>query len=152
MYQIRPWLFVGRYADTRNLDLLEAHDIGAMLQLAESVKQDGINSLYVAVEDGEPLPPGSLKRGVTFVRAEKAQGHNVLVACGAGISRSSTFAIAALKEEENLDLLEAFRQLCMKHPTAMPHPELWTSLCEYSCATISLHTMMDTLREVRRNY
>jgi protein-tyrosine phosphatase len=131
MYQIRSWLHIGKFFETLDIDLLQAHQIGAMLQLAESAPQTGIASRFVHVEDGEPLPTALLREGVDFVRLQKSLGRNVLVACGAGISRSATFALAALKEEEGLSLLKAFREVKAKHPLAQPHPELWQSLCGY---------------------
>jgi protein-tyrosine phosphatase len=134
--QVRDWLYIGKYRDTLNSAYLRASNIGAMLQLAEPVKQEGIISLYLQVEDGVPLPPNRLREGVTFIRDRKKQHEIVLVACGAGISRSATFAIAALKEEENLDLASAYRDLLTHHPDALPHPQLWQSLCEYYSQTI----------------
>jgi protein-tyrosine phosphatase len=131
MYTIRPWLHVGRFRETQDDDTLRRREIGAMLQLADSVKQEGIPSLYVPVEDGEPLPIDALRMGVEFVRLEKALGRKVLIACGMGISRAATFTIAVLVEEEGLGLHEAFRQVRARHPEALPHPVLWQSLCEY---------------------
>lgn len=131
MYPIRPWLYVGNFRETRDYNLLDRTHIGAILQLAESVQHPGIASLYIAIEDGESLSSDNLKRGVEFVRLEKAKGKNVLIACGAGISRGVSFAIACIKEEENLSLLDAFRQIQAQHPQAMPHLELWQSLCDY---------------------
>ena len=87
MRLIRPWLFVGKVADTHNLSLLTAHQIGAMLQLAYPIEQSGIESLYVDVEDGVPLPALALRRGMDFVNAQRAQNKNILIACGAGIVR-----------------------------------------------------------------
>ena len=98
MNQIRPWLYIGKYRETRDYRLLTAHGITAMLLLAELVEHPGITSLYLAVEDGEPLPHEMLTKGVDFVKAQKAAGQTILVACGAGISRSASFAAAALKE------------------------------------------------------
>lgn len=131
MYPIRPWLYVGRFSETQDDVLLRRREIGAMLQLADSVKQSGIPSLYLPVEDGEPLPADTLRMGVEFVRLEKALGRKVLIACGMGISRAVTFAIAVLVEEEGLGLLDASRQVRAKHPSALPHPALWQSLCEH---------------------
>ncbi len=131
MYAIRPWLYVGKFRETQDEQLLQRQGIGAMLQLAESVKSLTILSIYIPIADGEPLPFELLSRGIEFVRREKAQGHNLLIACGAGISRSVSLAVAALKEEENLTLLNAFEQVLVKHPQAMPHPALWQSLCAY---------------------
>jgi hypothetical protein len=147
MYAIRPWLYVGKFRETLDYNLLHQSRISAMLQLAESVEQQIIQSLYVPVEDGEPLPFDRLQRGVEFVRLEKAQGENVLIACGAGISRAASLAIAALKEEEHLSLLVAFRQVLAKHPQARPHLALWKSLCEYYDEDVSYKDIFKLIRQ-----
>lgn len=131
MNQIRPWLFIGKYRETVDYRLLKARNISAMLLLAELVEHEGIHSCYLAVEDGEPILVNKLKKGVEFVVTQKQQGDVILIACGAGISRSTAFAIAALKEIEGLTLLEAFHQVKQAHPEAMPHMALWDSLCQY---------------------
>lgn len=131
MYQIRPWLYVGKYRDTRDPHLLGIYQIEAMLQLAEAVEQPGVASRYLPVEDGEPLLFDLLRQGVDFVLAEIHQQHIVLIACGAGQSRSVAFAIAALKEAEELSLLTAWHEVKQRHPDALPHMALWKSLCLY---------------------
>jgi protein-tyrosine phosphatase len=102
-----------------------------MLLLAELVEHPGITSLYLAVEDGEPLPSEMLAQGVEFVKAQKEAGQTVLVACGAGISRSASFAVATLKEIEGLSLREAIHTVKQAHPDSLPHYKLWQSLCDY---------------------
>jgi protein-tyrosine phosphatase len=131
MYPIRPWLYIGKYRETLNPDLLAVNKIQAMLQFAEPVQQPGIASLFIPVEDIAPVPVQFLDRGIAFVRDQKRQGSRVLIACGAGINRSSAFAIAALKEEEGLKLLDAFREVKRRHADAMPHRPVWESLCRY---------------------
>lgn len=131
MDQIRPWLFIGGYRDTRNLSYLQFRSIGAMLQLAENVEQPEIVSLYLPVEDLAPISVSHIKQGVMFIRQHKAAGSRILVACGAGINRSSAFSAAALKEEEGLSLFEAFREVKRCHPESMPHQPVWESLCAY---------------------
>ena len=143
MHPIRPWLFIGRFSETQDDELLRRRDIGAMLQLADAVRQPGIPSLYLPVEDGEPLAPDLLRMGVEFVRLEKALGRSVLVACGAGISRSAAYAIAALKEEEQLSLLDAFCEVQSRHPDALPHPALWASLCAYYGEAVPFSTLLE---------
>lgn len=137
MDRIRPWLYIGKYRETLNRSLLAVNQIEAMLQLAELVEQPGIVSLYLPVEDLRPVPFDLLRQGVDFVLAEKEQGHRVLVACGAGINRSSAFSAAALKEAEGLSLLDAFRTVKKAHPEAMPHPPVWESLCLYYQESVS---------------
>lgn len=131
MHRIRSWLYVGKYRETLNPHLLAANEIGAILQLADLVEQPGVTFLYLPVDDGVPLPAELLRKGVDFVIASKKQNNRILVACGAGTSRSAAFVVAALKEIEGLDLLSALRAVKQKHPEAMPHPAIWESLCAY---------------------
>jgi protein-tyrosine phosphatase len=131
MDEIRPWLFIGAYRDTKNLYYLNLKNIQAMLQLAEKVEQPNIISLYLPVEDLAPISSEHIRQGVDFIREHKAKDQRVLVACGAGINRSSSFCAAALKEEEGLSLFEAFKEVKRLHPESMPHEPVWESLCKY---------------------
>jgi hypothetical protein len=117
-----------------------------MLQLAELVRQPGIETLFLPVEDGERLPVQLLEQGVSFVRGHKALERNVLIACGAGISRSVTFGIAVLKEEEGLSLPDAFHAIYAHHGEAMPHFALWNSLCQYYGETMSYVDLWEYVR------
>ncbi len=145
MDAIIPWLYIGKYRDTLNGALLSMHKIGAILELAEPVTYPTLFTLYLPVEDGEPLPQHLLRQGVDFILAAKRQEPRVLVACGAGISRSVAFAVAALKEAEGLSLLEALRLIHIHHSEALPHPALWGSLCEYYQEDVPLHEMLGAL-------
>jgi protein-tyrosine phosphatase len=129
MDQIRPWLYIGNYADTLELAELEQAGIGAVLQLAVEVNYSRISSLFLPVSDGAPLPEDSWRKGVEFIRHH--QEKKVLVACAMGISRSSTFCIAALKEIEGLSLAEAYRTVKTVHRITMPHQALWESLSDF---------------------
>ena len=131
MDQIRPWLFIGSYRDTKHLAYLQFKSISAMLQLAEKVEQPNIVSLYLPVEDLAPLSSEHLRQGLDFIRDHKSKGNRVLVACGAGINRSSAFSAAALKEAEDLTLFEAFKEIKRCHTESMPHQPVWESLCHY---------------------
>ena len=55
----------------------------------------------------------------------------MLIACGAGINRSTAFCIIALKEIEGLGLFEAYKNIKQNHSDAFPHEPLWNSLCVY---------------------
>jgi hypothetical protein len=142
---IRPWLAIGKYRETRDEAWLRVYGIGAVLQLAEAVPYTTIAALYLPVEDGEPLPTNLLRAGLDFILAEKLAGHVILVACGAGISRAVTFAVAALKQVEQLGLLDALREVKRYHPEAMPHPELWASLALYYREDVSLDDMLQVV-------
>ncbi len=136
MDEIRPWLFIGKLRDTLHTSYLQFKSIDAMLQLADKVEQPGIISLYLPVEDFAPLKFELLEQGVAFIREQKRFEHRVLVACGAGINRSSTFCTAALIEEEGLNLFDAFKEVKKRHPESMPHEPVWESLCRYYGETI----------------
>ncbi len=129
MVTIRPWLLIGKYRETLDHDLLARAKVGALLHLAARVEPPGITTLYLPIEDGEPFDVVTLRRGVDFVLAQRAAGKTVLVACGAGISRATTFAIAALKEAEGLPLIATARAVRQAHPDGLPHMALWSSLC-----------------------
>jgi hypothetical protein len=146
---VRPWLVIGKLAETLNTEILAQNQISAMLQLAEAVPQKGIASLYVPVMDGEKLTPEKLRRGVAFVQEQKALGNVVLVACGLGVSRAATYATAALKEEEGLTLRDAFAIVASARREARPHPELWRSLCDIYGETVSYPEMLKICRPQR---
>lgn len=144
MDQIRPWLFIGKYRDTLNESYLYHNSIRAMLLLAEFVEQPGIVSLYLPVEDVAPVSSRHIREGVKFVREHKRNGDRILVACGAGMNRSSAFSAAVLKEEEGLSLFDAFKEVKRCHPESMPHEPVWTSLCQYYGETVPYLDVMRT--------
>jgi len=137
MDEIRPWLYIGKYGDTLDKHYLDLNSIKAILQLADPVEQEGINSLFLIVEDLRETPPALIRQGVDFILAEKEKGHKVLVTCGAGINRSTAFCMAALKEVEGLSLLDAYKEIKRKHPDALPNGPVWESLCKYYNESIS---------------
>ena len=92
-----------------------------------------------------PLPPLALQQGVRFAREQKAAGRNLVVGCGAGISRSVTFTMALLHEEEGISLLEAYEQIVAVHPDAMPHIELIKSLGEYYRDTAAANALLSRI-------
>jgi hypothetical protein len=142
MHTIRPWLLVGRRVETLDATLLAARGVGAMLQLADPVPQPGIDSLYLAVDDGAPIAPATLEAGLAFVRRGREGGRTVLVACGAGVSRSVAFAAAALSEAEGVGVLAAVEAVRARHPGAQPHYKLLASLCTYYGEPTSTHALV----------
>ena len=71
----------------------------------------------------------------------------MLIACGAGMSRSVVFAVAVLKEAEGLSLLKALQVVKHYHPESLPHPALWKSLCAYYHEETSIDRMLNVIRE-----
>ncbi len=131
MYRIRDWLYIGKWSETQDLRLLQQVGIGAMLQLAGPVEQPNIISLYLPVEDGAPLPSSFIQQGLDFLQTHIAAQRRVLTACSAGISRSTTFAIAVLVAQEALSPWDAYRAILEHHPAALPNPHLFRSLLKF---------------------
>lgn len=131
MHKIRDWLYIGKYRETTNRLLLDSYHIGAMLHLAEDVRHEGIETLYLGIDDGVPVKQDILKQGLDFLIEQKSQGKILLSACGAGISRSTTFAMGVLMHEENLDIWEAYQAILDHHPDALPAYPLVVSLGDY---------------------
>ena len=129
MIKIRLWLYQGNYRDTINLSLLQAYNIKAMLHLADNVRQPNIETLYLPIEDGESIPTHYIKQGIDFVLQHRPGP--VLIACGAGISRSTTFTAAILKITEKIALKTALHEIYNIYPDAQSHPAVWQSMCDY---------------------
>ncbi len=96
-----------------------------------------------ALNDGTFVPRERLERGVDFVRAQREAGHTVLVACAAGISRSTTFVIAYLLRALGYDLYDAWQLVHSRHPKTWPACEMWESL-------ITHYDLPYTMDDVRR--
>jgi len=143
---IRDWLYIGKYAETTNISLLQANSIDAMLLLAQEINHPEIKTLYLPVDDGTELPFDVLQKGIKFALKQKQKGKKLLVACGAGISQSASFAVAIVKETENLSLEKALAEIAFHHPQSLPHPALWNSLCEYYDVEIPLREMFHILK------
>ncbi|MBC8139202.1 MAG: dual specificity protein phosphatase family protein [Fibrella sp.] len=146
MDKIRDWLYIGSLRDTQNLAALEESGISAVLQLAGASPQKGIVSYLLPVEDGEPLAASVLREGLSFVADQRQKNKRVLIACAAGVSRSATFAVAALKEAEQIPLLDALRMLVAAHPETLPNPILWRSLCDFYSESVALVEMVRICR------
>src|SRR5688572_28430335 len=131
MNQIRPWLYIGKWRETVDTSLLRLHKITALLHLASDVRHPDMECRYIAVEDAEPLDLEQLAEGVRFITEQHARGATIMVACGAGISRSTTFLLAGLKAIEGQPLLDTMLDIQARHIEALPHPLLWEALCQY---------------------
>lgn len=130
MHQIRPWLLVGSLSETQDRPALDDAGVGAMLQLHRRVEQPGIASQYIPTQEGVVLPLHDLRQGIDFVLAQHEAGQRVLIACGAGVSRSVTFAVGTLAQAEGLSLVDAFGQIRKVHPRAMPDELHWKTLTQ----------------------
>jgi hypothetical protein len=125
---------IGNRAEATDAALVEWHGIESALLLYESeAPRESFpckgEVLQLVVQDGRSVSAGLLRQGASFLRAERAAGRNVLVACAAGISRSSSFVVAYLVSE-GLDLEEALSTVMERRRVALPHPALLQSISD----------------------
>jgi hypothetical protein len=59
--------------------------VGAVLTLERPVDYDGIETLYLPIEDGVTVTPEVLREGVGFVLDQKEKRHGVLSAWAPGL-------------------------------------------------------------------
>lgn len=125
-------IYISGWRATLHADYLWEAGLTHVLKLYHGVPHfpDHFHTLENALEDGEFIPAETLRQGVDFVLEHINAGQPVLVMCGAGISRSASFVLAALVRR-GYDLRDAYTLLRQKHPQATPHPELWRSLIEH---------------------
>lgn len=128
MFKIRDWLYICGYPQAQDHKALTAAHIKALLLLYKPVQHSGMDILYLPVSEGVPLTTGFLEKGVQFVKTHHEKKDLVCISCGAGVSRSVTFGIAALHEIEGLTLREAFLSIRQHNPEAMPDHVHWESL------------------------
>lgn len=128
MYQIRDWLFISGSTEAADKAALKERNIKALLSLHLKIKVEGVETLFLPVQEGIPLPAATINQGVAFVQAQHAKKRPVLIACGMGVSRSVTFATAVLHVIEGVPLHEAFLSIHDKHPKALPDHVHWDSL------------------------
>lgn len=130
MYQIRDWLFISGSIAAADKSILKEHNIKALLSLHTKITPQGVETLFLPVQEGIPLPATTVKQGVAFVQAHHAKKQPVVIACGMGVSRSVTFTTAALHVIEEIPLHEAFLSILAKHSKALPDHVHWDSLLE----------------------
>lgn len=81
-----------------------------------------------AFEDGGVIPTDILTESIDFIENYIQSGTKVLVACGAGMSRSAALALAYLMEKQGYNLRYAWKLVKFHHAIADVAPQLWDFL------------------------
>lgn len=131
MHKIRDWLYISNYASASLPHVIKDNKIEAMLQLYRPIKAKGLDTKFIALQDGIPIREEQLREGIDFIHQQRQKNHRILSTCGAGVSRSVTLAIVALKEIEGLSLARAYSSIHKLHPKAMPDHVHWTSISDF---------------------
>lgn len=96
MTQVWERLFIGSLADAERLARGNPHNIDAVISLCEECvasKRRGVSYVHIAVEDDRQVPVGKFDSIMDAI-AENVRWGNVLVNCGAGISRAPAMTAA----------------------------------------------------------
>ncbi len=131
MYKIRDWLYISDYASAKSQKIVDEAGIQAMLQLFQPIEVEGVVTKFISIGDGLPLTQAQIETAINFISEQHDKQHCLLSTCGAGLSRSVTFAIIALKEIEGLSLADAYRAIFEHHPKAMPDHIHWQAVADY---------------------
>ncbi len=142
MDHVAEGIAIGSLEDCLDHSRLAETGIEAVLQLYGHPRERALIPLPIAVlqlevRDRVPLDPAQLRKGVTFIREQRRAGRQVLVACGAGVSRSPTI-VAAYLHEEGSDLSEAFARIAAVR-SIHPHRALVRSLVDYYGLDPTIH-------------
>lgn len=92
--------------------------------------------LRVYIKDGPDEDIGGLLDVVAdFVATHTAHGHNVLIHCTAGVSRSPTFVIGYLMKYKNMRFQTALDFVKQRRRCSSPNLSFLTQLSEWHCET-----------------
>lgn len=150
---ITEGIAIGSVREASDTDLLAAEGVGAVLRLLDDELKVGapeMHQLWLRVADGQPLDVALLRRGVEFIREQRAVERRLLVHCGLGQSRSPTF-VAAYLHEEGHRLLDALLLIQQIRPIALPHPVLLRSLVQVYRLPDDPGSLLAQLVSVRKN-
>jgi hypothetical protein len=125
-------VYISGWRATLYADYLRKAKITNVLKLYSSIPHfpSDFNTLENVIDDSELIPAEKLQCGTEYILEHVNAESPVLVMCGRGVNRSSTFVLAYLVARGN-DLHDAFRLLRERHKEATPHPIMWESLIQY---------------------
>lgn len=111
MNQIEEGLFLGNVDSAENAELIRSNNITKIVSILESFYLsnvfEGVEYHRIAIQDS--ITSNILKHlpnAIRFISDAQKNGHNVLVHCAAGISRSSSVVIAYLMVKYNKSYME----------------------------------------------
>ena len=134
-------LWIGHTGDLRDLRGLAEREIEAVVELAYDEAPATLPRSMIVCRfpllDGEGNSPTILEAAINAVHRFLDQGVPVLVACGAGMSRSPGVTAMGIAKWKNIDANDALREV--SHNGAIDlHPELWADLKRAGRSSVGL--------------
>ena len=125
-------IYLGNYLAAENENLLKMYDIYTVINFAAELynEYNDIISYDLNLYDSpEENIINTFEKAYEYVK--KNLGHNILVHCYMGISRSSSFVIFYLMKEEKWDYDTCYQFIKMKRPCICPNYGFERQLKEY---------------------
>jgi len=137
MNQVFSNLWIGDANDGRDANALRSHNIKIVVNETNETDSLGGQFEYVRLnqQDGQPILKSTLLLFLTSLcgmRMAHPEG-GILIHCGAGVSRASSFTIAWLMFCGMSWQAAEFAIRCVR-PQIQPHPELKKSVLEFFSA------------------
>lgn len=124
-------IYVGNALDARDLSLLYANEIAAVVDLAanELPAQLGRDLIYCRIPllDGGENSEALLETAIRTTTLLLRQQFRTLIACSAGMSRSPAIAAAVISLETDTPAEECLAQVVAQGPHDVA-PDLWASV------------------------
>jgi catechol 2,3-dioxygenase-like lactoylglutathione lyase family enzyme len=135
--EITDGLYLGTSAYAQSLEWKNPLNIEMVVNLCEDAVPvcPGMTVEWMAVSDGEAVPADVIARGLSAIERTLSSGRGVLVACGAGQSRSASLVIGYLRLH-GYDWDSAYRLVAERRWIA-PHPRTLGSVREFVDARLN---------------
>jgi len=130
--QVWERLFIGSFKDAEGLTESNPHDIETVITLCEKPMlrcNPAINYVHVPIADATPIPHGRYEQVLDAIY-EGICG-NVLLHCGAGISRTPVIAALWMQRCGYKNIDSALEEIAGKCPGIDPSPILLLSIKEH---------------------
>ena len=140
MEKITPQIWLGGLLDAQDTETLQANGITATLNVAKELEgriSNGLYQVHVSLVDEVSNLPHYYRQAIQSLDQLVKDGHNTLVHCYAGCSRSPTIVAGYLMMTLSLDISQAFNLILAKKPDVIPGGE-------------HVEIMLDVVKEISR--
>ncbi|CAL2050166.1 hypothetical protein CAEBREN_08448 [Caenorhabditis brenneri] len=131
--EVRPHLFLAGYGCITP-SLLKQYNITHAVDCTNLKTKaiSGLERIEIPVDDSllAKITP-HFETVIKFVEDAKQQGHNTVIYCAAGVSRSASLTIVYLMVTENMSLEEAYLHVNKLRPIISPNISFWRQMIDF---------------------